>query len=109
MFKRKTGSQRTFCTNVPLLRPEFVSAYFKSSEVWKEVAVGSKGLGDRRQRVQPAQVLSYRFWLPPLKWQDKIAEVLDHLDSLKYLQAETGVVLDAMLPSILARAFKGEL
>jgi type I restriction enzyme S subunit len=31
------------------------------------------------------------------------------VDALKRLQAETGVELDALLPAILDRAFKGEL
>jgi len=99
----------TFDCNPLRIRPEFVSAYFRSPEVWKEVAVGSKGLGDRRQRVQPAQVLSYRFWLPPLEWQRNIAEVQTEVDALKRLQAETAAELDALLPSILDKAFRGEL
>jgi type I restriction enzyme S subunit len=99
----------TFDCNPLRIRPEFVSAYFRSPEVWKEVAVGSKGLGDRRQRVQPAQVLSYRFWLPPLEWQRNIAEVQTEVDALKRLQAETAAELDALLPSIFDKAFKEEL
>jgi hypothetical protein len=31
------------------------------------------------------------------------------VDTLKHLQAETATELDAMLPGILDRAFKGEL
>ena len=31
------------------------------------------------------------------------------MDALKRLQAETAAELDALLPSLLARAFKGEL
>jgi len=31
------------------------------------------------------------------------------MDALKHLQAETAAELDALLPTILARAFKGEL
>lgn len=99
----------TFNCDPLRIRPEFVSAYFKSPKVWKEVAIGSKGLGDRRQRVQPAQVLSYRLWLPPLKWQNSVAEVQGNADRLKRLQAETKAQLDALLPSILDKAFKGEL
>jgi type I restriction enzyme S subunit len=42
-------------------------------------------------------------------WQDRIAEVQAKVDALKRLQTETATELDALLPSILDRAFKGEL
>jgi type I restriction enzyme S subunit len=99
----------TFDCDRSRMRVEFLWAHFKSPVVWKEVAVGSKGLGDRRQRVQPTQLLSYRLWLPPLEWQNRIAEVQAEVDALKSLQTETTAELDALLPSILDRAFKGEL
>jgi type I restriction enzyme S subunit len=51
--------------------------------------------------------------LPPLGEQRRIVAELDALqaevDALKRLQAETATELDALLPAILDRAFKGEL
>jgi type I restriction enzyme S subunit len=51
--------------------------------------------------------------LPSLPEQNRIAAYLDDLqskvDSLKKLQAESSAELDALLPSILDKAFKGEL
>jgi len=51
--------------------------------------------------------------VPPLDAQRRIAAELDALqtkvDELKRLQAETQAELDALLPSILDRAFRGEL
>lgn len=99
----------TFDCDPKSARGEFVVSYFKSPAVWQEVATGSKGLGHRRQRVQPEQILSYVVWLPPLEWQDRIAEVKAQVDAMKKLQAESAAELDAMLPSILEKAFKGEL
>jgi type I restriction enzyme S subunit len=50
---------------------------------------------------------------PPLAEQRRIVAELDALqaevDALKRLQAETAAELDALLPAILDRAFKGEL
>jgi type I restriction enzyme S subunit len=55
----------------------------------------------------------FRFYLPPLPEQRRIVAELDALqaevDDLKRLQAETAAELDALLPAILDRAFKGEL
>jgi len=51
--------------------------------------------------------------LPPASEQRRIVAQLDELqveaDALKRLQAETAAELDALLPSILDKAFKGEL
>jgi type I restriction enzyme S subunit len=51
--------------------------------------------------------------VPPLPEQRRIVAELDALraevDALKRLQAETAVEVDALLPSILDKAFKGEL
>ena len=53
------------------------------------------------------------FAAPPLAEQRRIVAELDALqaevDALKRLQAETAAELDALLPAILDRAFKGEL
>jgi type I restriction enzyme S subunit len=55
----------------------------------------------------------FPFFLPSLSEQVKIVTGLDvlqsRLDSVKALQTETAVELDAMLPAILDKAFKGEL
>jgi len=51
--------------------------------------------------------------VPPLPEQYRIVAELDALpaevDVLKRLQAETAAELDALLPALLDRAFKGEL
>jgi type I restriction enzyme, S subunit len=51
--------------------------------------------------------------LPPIDEQHRIVAYLDGLgakvDRLKALQAQTRAELDALLPAILDRAFKGEL
>ena len=59
------------------------------------------------------EVRTLRLPLPPLPEQRRIVAELDALqaevDALKRLQAETAAELDALLPAILDRAFKGEL
>ena len=51
--------------------------------------------------------------LPPLREQRQIVAQLDDLqtkaDALKGLQAGTSTELDALMPSILDKAFRGEL
>lgn len=56
---------------------------------------------------------AYPVFIPPLTYQRKIVAELDSLKSeinnMKMLQTETTAELDALLPAILDRAFKGEL
>jgi type I restriction enzyme S subunit len=51
--------------------------------------------------------------IPPLPEQRRLVAELDawqaEVDSLKRLQAETAADLEALLPAVLDRAFKGEL
>jgi restriction endonuclease S subunit len=55
---------------------------------------------------------AFEISVPPLPEQRRIVAELDALqaemDSLKRLQAETAAELDALLPSILDKAFNGE-
>jgi type I restriction enzyme, S subunit len=91
------------------IRVEFIMAYFNSPFIWQHVATGSKGLGDRRQRVQPERILAHEIWLPPMKLQDQIAEIQTKVNDLRKYLAHSAAELDALLPSILDKAFKGEL
>lgn len=56
---------------------------------------------------------SFQVPVPPIEDQHRIVGELDALqlqvDALKKLQAETAAELDALMPSILDKAFKGEL
>ena len=58
-------------------------------------------------------VQQLRFPLPTLPEQRRIVTYLDDLqaktDAVKTLQSETSVELDALMPSILDKAFRGEL
>ena len=89
--------------------PEFI---YLAVEYAKRVA-----LAEATQTTQPNINLSnlerLEIYVPALQAQRRIVAELDALqaqvDALKNLQGETGAELDALLPSILDRAFKGEL
>lgn len=61
------------------LEPGFIKAYFQFPKVWQAIAMGSKGVGSRRIRVQPDKVLGHPIPLPPLAEQQAIVVRLDAL------------------------------
>lgn len=61
------------------LLPGFLKAYFQVPWVWQDIAMGSKGVGSRRIRVQPDKVLAHTMPLPPLGEQQAIVARLDAL------------------------------
>jgi type I restriction enzyme, S subunit len=99
----------TFDCDPACLLPETLVAYLKPSSMWHRIAEGSKGLGDRRQRVQPEQLLQHESWLPPIDDQRQLVAVSREHDMLKAAQAARRAELDALMPAILDRAFAGAL
>lgn len=65
------------------------------------------------RKLETPKLLNFKIPVPPLPEQHRIVAYLDNLqakvDTLKRLQTETAAELDALLPSILDKAFKGEL
>jgi type I restriction enzyme S subunit len=92
-----------------LTTPEFI---YLAVEHAKKTA-----LAEATQTTQPninlGNLQRLKVHVPPLPEQRRIVAELDALqaevDALKRLQAETAGELDALLPAILDRAFKGEL
>lgn len=92
--------------------PEFVAKLISSpvgKAYFQEASKQTTNLASINQR----QLKAFRVFQPPLSEQRRIVAELDALqsgvDALKCLQAETAVELNALLPSILDRAFTGEL
>ena len=67
------------------------------------------GAGNRRIRLKESVFLSEEIWLPPLPWQEKIKSIKTKLESVKLERDSVGLQLDALLPAILDKAFRGEL
>lgn len=89
-------------------RSEWVFAHFKPQRVWATLASGSKGIGARRERVNPTRLLAHEAWVPPMPDQDRIADVL--AAQRRFTASDTFQKdADALRRSILSKAFRGEL
>jgi type I restriction enzyme S subunit len=89
--------------------PEVLDTYFRNPIVWPEISGASTGTNVRRRRLNPRDFLAYKLPLPSREVQDRLRKVKAQMEVLNRLQAETATELDALLPAILDRAFRGEL
>jgi type I restriction enzyme S subunit len=96
-----------------LADPRFISMYFHSTEARKYIESLVTGTSPTMKKISQPKLRSMPVPVVPLEEQRRIVAYLDDLqakvDALKRLQAETSAGLDALLPSVLDRAFKGEL
>jgi type I restriction enzyme S subunit len=98
-----------FEIDVTIMLPEVVDTYFRSPEIWPSLSGQSGGTNVRRRRLNPNDFLDLEMPWPDLATQAAIQQCVSGVSKIGILQAETAAKLDAMLPTILDRAFKGEL
>jgi type I restriction enzyme S subunit len=90
---------------------EYLYRYFQSPSYWVQIADEKKGTG--QPNLNGSKLAKLKVPIAPPAEQRRIVSELNALqvevDRVKALQSETSDELDALLPSILDRAFKGEL
>jgi type I restriction enzyme S subunit len=97
-----------FTINEDRVLPEVLDVYFRSPAVWPLLSGASTGTNVRRKRLNPNDFLKYEFPLPPRQAQMALRAARGRMSELQPLQNQAAQ-LEAMLPSVLDRAFKGEL
>lgn len=97
----------TFDVDSTRILSAYLATYFKSPKVWEQVARLSTGMGDRRRRIQPEQLLTHRILLPPLKEQERIVGEIGKIQDAIRLHANVGKELEALYHSMLTRALQG--
>jgi type I restriction enzyme S subunit len=113
-----TDKEFSFFVSVALIKPlrdrldgRYLTHLLNSS--WIKDRMIDKSRGDMIPHIVLREIRAFPVPLPSLDEQSCIVSELDALrakvDSINALQAETAAELDAMLPAILDKAFKGEL
>jgi type I restriction enzyme S subunit len=103
-----------FCvrTNPADFNPNFLLAVI-SSPYGKAYFQGASKQTTNLASINQKQLKAFKVFQPPLSEQDSIVAYLNDLQAkvsmLKAAQTRTSMALDAILPSILDKAFKGEL
>jgi type I restriction enzyme S subunit len=119
IYKGSEPSVSIFPDKLMRLRPD----HSKMLPDFLVFALGSRSVRQQVERlgkttagnigISGGNAKSFQVPVPPIPDQHRIAAELDamqlQVDALKKFQSETAAELDALLPSVLDRAFKGEL
>ena len=104
-----SGAFVVYEINRDLIEPKFLDYYFKLPKHWQSIGRKSTGTNVRRQSLHPKDFERVEIPLPPLAEQHRIVTLALKLEELKDLQKGIMAELDALMSSILSKAFKGEL
>jgi type I restriction enzyme S subunit len=89
--------------------PGYLESIVRTEWFWSKLSQATRGVGARRERTRPEQFLNVEIPMPDFDSQKTGQRLFEEVNALKRLQAETAAELDALLPAILDKAFKGEL
>jgi type I restriction enzyme S subunit len=99
---------RTFRCKASRCLPEYLAALVPTEFFWGRLKDATRGVGARRERTRPEQFLQLEFSMPSLKDQERAVAMFTAIKTVQGLQRETATEMDAMVPAILDKAFKGE-
>ena len=99
--------------NYSKVEPRFLELALSSPFSQKHLVRRKTGLADAQVNISQSILKLTPIAYPLIMEQRRIVTYLDNLqfklDSLKRHQSETAAELDALLPAVLERAFRGEL
>lgn len=107
----RVGSHRflTCVAKEGLATPTFLCFHFSTPEGLEELGKASPGGVDRNRTLSVDALAKLQVPVPPYEKQVWFDGLSAKVDALRKLQTETASELDALLPSILDRAFNGML
>lgn len=95
----------SFAVTETRAEPGYLRWLFCLPETWADIARDSTGIGARRERLNPDQLLKYAIPLPPLEDQRRIVARLDRAAALVQARREAVAAAEADLHSLLTKAF----
>jgi type I restriction enzyme S subunit len=100
---------RTFRCKPGEALPAYISALVATPWFYEQLALLTRGVGARRERIRPEQFLEMEIPMPTVDQQRQAIAVFGKAKLAAPLCSETITELDALLPSILDHAFIGKL
>ena len=92
-----------------LINPKFLENFFQIEGYWKKIGSKSTGTNVRRKTLSAEDFESYEVPLPSLAEQNRIVSFLEKLNQIRQTFKTQEKELTELLPSLLHKAFKGEL
>lgn len=107
----RVGSHRfiTCVTNPVTANPDFLCFYLLTPEGMEQVREASPGGAGRNRTLGLAKLEQIRVPVPPIDRQQEFSALQAKVAAIREAQAANQAELDALLPAVLDRAFKGEL
>lgn len=100
---------RTFRCKPDQALPEYLAALVVTPWFYGQLGTLTRGVGARRERTRPEHFLGLEMPMPTIEQQAPAVTAFAHLAVLKRQQDEVAAELEALLPAVLDRAFRGEL
>lgn len=108
----RVASHNSYLTCVPikgLVTSQFLCFYFLSNEGLMQIDSGSRGSADRNRVISMARLNKFTVPVPDYDKQLWFNQLQSYVEKIKQAQSENATELEALMPSILDKAFKGEL
>jgi type I restriction enzyme S subunit len=105
------GSHRyiTCLPNLEIIDPEFLYYYFRTFEGVEKLSSASPGTVDRNRTLNNKLLQQIEIPVPSLGLQREFVELLEKTNAIKEHHKQTDQELTELMPSLLDKAFKGEL
>lgn len=94
-----------FNVNNDIILPDILDLYFKTPQVWSELAEISSGTNQRRRRLQPSAFLNYEMPVPSMPDQYRLQKIIKRKNETIKRHTETRKALKALMPSMLEKSF----
>jgi len=105
------GSHRyiTCLPNLEIINPEFLFYYFTTFEGVAKLSQASPGTVARTRTLNNKLLMQIEIPVPSLELQKEFVELLEKTNAIKEHHKQTEQELTELMPSLLDKAFKGEL
>jgi type I restriction enzyme S subunit len=100
---------RTFRSKPDQVLATYLAAVIPTPWFWQQLSGLTRGVGARRERIRPKLFLEMELPMPTIPNQERAVRMFDRVRDAQQEQTTISAEVDAMLPAILDRAFKGQL
>lgn len=110
----RVASHNSYLTCVPVdgvVTSQFLCFYFLSKEGLMQIDSGSRGSADRNRVISMGRLNKFTVPVPDYDNDKQLwfNQLQNYVAKIKQAQSKNEIVLEALMPSVLDKAFKGEL